>query len=328
MEPALALAREIVEVADRQDDAIYRLVGYRLLGTMQVFMGQHREALESLQQAERYRDPDRQKLLSYRFGFDPGLAVLCYKIWALTVPRPPQPGGANPASKCGPNFRSHGHAHTVAFCTSSLWFGPNSCSAILKRVNAIAPNLSPIAPKKRWSITACRAPSTMLAPARRANRRRKISRRCAPRSMPSTGPARVSRDSSLHISACRSLADGGRCDAQPRRRCEKASPLSSNPASGSGLPTCIAFDGQIALNGREPDRARAEACFLQAIEIAREPRGAHARTARRDRPRPALARAGSPDDPRALLEPILAAIEGGENTRDVRNARMLLAEIG
>jgi len=28
------------------------------------------------------------------------------------------------------------------------------------------------------------------------------------------------------------------------------------------------------------------------------------------------------------LEPILAAIEGGESTKDVRNARALLAEIG
>jgi len=37
---------------------------------------------------------------------------------------------------------------------------------------------------------------------------------------------------------------------------------------------------------------------------------------------------GSPNDPRALLEPILAAIEGGEATRDVRSARALLAEIG
>ena len=36
---------------------------------------------------------------------------------------------------------------------------------------------------------------------------------------------------------------------------------------------------------------------------------------------------GSPNDPRALLEPILVAIEGGENTRDVRDARALLADI-
>ncbi len=37
--------------------------------------------------------------------------------------------------------------------------------------------------------------------------------------------------------------------------------------------------------------------------------------------------AGKPNDPRALLKPILAAIEGEETTRDVRNARALLAGI-
>ena len=36
---------------------------------------------------------------------------------------------------------------------------------------------------------------------------------------------------------------------------------------------------------------------------------------------------GSSNDPRSLLEPILAAIEGGETTRDVGNAGALLAEI-
>jgi predicted ATPase len=87
-------------------------------------------------------------------------------------------------------------------------------------------------------------------------------------------------------------------------------------------------DGQIALNQPKPDRAHAEVCFLQAIEIA------HSQEARMLELRAAtdLARlwhdTGSPNDPRALLEPILAAIEGGETTRDVRNARALLVEIG
>jgi len=86
-------------------------------------------------------------------------------------------------------------------------------------------------------------------------------------------------------------------------------------------------DGQIALKRPEPDRARAEACFLKAIEIARsqEARLFELRAATD------LARlwrdTGSPKDPHALLEPILAAIEGGETTADVRNARALLAEI-
>ena len=88
------------------------------------------------------------------------------------------------------------------------------------------------------------------------------------------------------------------------------------------------LDGRVALKRPEPDRAQAEACFLKAIEIAR------GREARMLELRAAtdLARlwrdAGSSNDPRALLEPILATIEGGEGTRDVRNARALLAEIG
>ena len=87
------------------------------------------------------------------------------------------------------------------------------------------------------------------------------------------------------------------------------------------------LDGQVALKQPEPDRARAEACFLKAIEIARsqEARLLELRAATD------LARlwrdTGSPNDPRALLEPILATIEGGETTRDVRNARALLAAI-
>jgi predicted ATPase len=87
------------------------------------------------------------------------------------------------------------------------------------------------------------------------------------------------------------------------------------------------LDGQMALKRPEQDRARAEACFLQAIEIARSQEALMLEL----RAATDLARlwrdAGSGGDPRVLLEPILAAIEGGETTRDVRNARALLAEI-
>jgi predicted ATPase len=81
------------------------------------------------------------------------------------------------------------------------------------------------------------------------------------------------------------------------------------------------LNGQVVPEQPQPDRGRAEARFVKAIEIA------HQREARMlellagiD-----LARlwqeASVPNDPRTLLEPILAAIEGGETTRDVRNAR-------
>jgi predicted ATPase len=85
--------------------------------------------------------------------------------------------------------------------------------------------------------------------------------------------------------------------------------------------------GHVALKRPEPGRLRAEACFVKAMEIAR---GQDARLlvlrAAND-----LARlwcdTRSDSDPRALLSSILATIEGGETTRDVRNARAVLAEL-
>jgi hypothetical protein len=115
MEPALALARQFVEVAERNVDTTYRLVGYRLVGMMQVFMGQNRHALDNLQRAEQYRDPDRQKLFTYRFGTDPDLNVLFSKIWPLTLL-----GLHDQAARVAEQLRSevskHKHAPTVAVC--------------------------------------------------------------------------------------------------------------------------------------------------------------------------------------------------------------------
>jgi predicted ATPase len=87
------------------------------------------------------------------------------------------------------------------------------------------------------------------------------------------------------------------------------------------------LDGRIALKRAEPDSARAEACFIQAVDIARSQEALLLEL----RAATDLARlwrdAGTRGDPRPRLGPILAAIEGGETTRDVRNARALLAEI-
>jgi predicted ATPase len=85
--------------------------------------------------------------------------------------------------------------------------------------------------------------------------------------------------------------------------------------------------GKLALRRTASDQALAEACFLKAIEVARD------QEARLLELRAATDLAhlwrdtNSPNDPRTLLEPILASIEGGEEMRDIRDARTLLAEI-
>jgi predicted ATPase len=85
--------------------------------------------------------------------------------------------------------------------------------------------------------------------------------------------------------------------------------------------------GQLALRLPEPDRLRAEACFIQAIDTARE-QEARLLQLRAAVDLAELWRGARPDgDLRGLLEPVLTTIEGGETARDVRNARALLAQL-
>jgi predicted ATPase len=81
------------------------------------------------------------------------------------------------------------------------------------------------------------------------------------------------------------------------------------------------------LRRETPDRPRAEACFLEAMEVARS------QDARLLELRAATDLAQlwqgtrTAAEIRALIEPALAAIEGGETAPDVRNARGLLAQL-
>jgi predicted ATPase len=88
------------------------------------------------------------------------------------------------------------------------------------------------------------------------------------------------------------------------------------------------IEGRIALAGPTPDRARAEECFRLAIEAAREQEvqiyelrasTELARLWRDSRPAAEL---------RAMLEPLISALQGGAETPDMRNASAFLTELG
>src|SRR5262249_36679209 len=84
------------------------------------------------------------------------------------------------------------------------------------------------------------------------------------------------------------------------------------------------LSGQLALRQRKPDSA--ESCFVKAIDIAKG-QGARLLELRAAVDLARLWRETRPErHPRSLLEPILGAIEGGETTRDVRNAYTFLEQ--
>ena len=85
--------------------------------------------------------------------------------------------------------------------------------------------------------------------------------------------------------------------------------------------------GEIALKSRQPNAAKAEACFEKALTIAREQEAKswelRAATSmarlRRDQ--------GKPQQARELLAPVYGWFTEGFNTRDLEEAKALLDEL-
>ena len=325
MEPTLALAREFVAVAERQDDTIYQLVGHRLVGVIQVFMGRNREGLESLQHCERYSDPVRQKQLSYRFGTDPGLAARCWKTQALQF-LGLHDQAARVTEQVLAELPSHGHAFTVALCNGMVLAARELTSGDLEACERHSVELVAYCVEKKVEIW--RSLGVLYYACARATREPTeeniAALRTAIAARHSSGAYII--DSLLMTHLAQALLTAGEVTGA-EAAVKEAFAFVERSGERYWLADLHRIEGQIALQRAEPDRPRAEACFLEAIEIARgqEARMFELRAATE------LARlwrgTGSNDDPRMLLEPILAAIEGGENKRDVRNARALLAEI-
>jgi class 3 adenylate cyclase len=325
MEPALASALQIVGVADRQDEPIYQIVGYRLLGTMQVLTGHHRKALDSFENAERYSDPVRQKQLAYRFAADPGLAVKCYKIWALLFL-----GLHDQVAQVSDQVRAelpgHGHAPTVAFCTFMTALFPELVLGDFEACERHSAELvAYCAEKKVEQFRLLGAIFNACARAALKPTKENVAAVYAAMAAQRRSGGRVGESCYLFQLAEASLMAGGLAGAEAALH--EGFAFVEQSGERFLLAELHRLDGHVALKRPEPDRARAEACFLAAIDVCRtqEARLLELRAASdlvhlwRD--------TGSPNDPRALLEPILAAIEGGETTQDVRNARALLADI-
>jgi len=324
LESALELAREFVDAAERQDEAYYLLVGYRMLAQMQIAMGQNREALKNLQRALRLRDPSRQKPLGLRFSIDPSLSALCGKIWVLS-----SLGLHDQAARVRELVRTELPDHrlpgTVALYMQLALAWPELMYGDLEAAERYAAEHVAFCAERKveqfrlWgrnyqaSARAMREPTeenvAALRDAIAANNR-------------SGG---YFSDSIFKSYLAETLLLRGEM-AGAEAALQDAFAFVERSGERFWLADLYRVDGQIALRRPETDRERAEACFLKAIEIA------HRQEARMLELRAAtdLARlwreAGAPNDPRALLEPILAAIEGGETTRDVRSARALLAE--
>ena len=109
------LAAQYLAVAGRVSDLTYSMIAHRISGAALIATGRHKEGLVHLIEAKRPYDPVRHRPLSYRFGQDIGLSVLCHEVWALWFC-----GRVDEADRLSDQILAelptHGHATTVAFC--------------------------------------------------------------------------------------------------------------------------------------------------------------------------------------------------------------------
>jgi class 3 adenylate cyclase len=325
MQPALEFAQQIIEVAEWQDDPTYRLVAYRMLATNQYYAGHNHRALESLQRARQYRDPKRQRALSHRFGWDPGIAMLSFEV-LVRLSNGLIDSATDISEQVQVEISTHTHATTIA---SARFCAVTWPKAVLRDLVALergsAELLAYCTEKRVEQIRLLAALHYAYARAmREPGQDNIVALRAAFDQMRSAGGF---TGSSMILS---NMAEAA-LQAGDLRRAEADLAQGFAFVEQSGERYYLAdlhrLSGRLALQKEQPDPARAEACFLEALAVAR---GQHGRLlelrAANDLAR--LWREGkSNNDMRALIEPILAAIEGGEAAADVREARDLLAAL-
>jgi predicted ATPase len=326
LKQALDFAHQIIEVAERQNDPAYQLVGHRQLGTLQFYAGNFREALANLQKGYTYCDARRQKALSYRFGWDQGIATLSFEVLArLSL------GLLDSAARVREQVRSelasHGHATTIASATFCVTVWPEFALRDIEALERDSAELAAYCAEKK--VEQIRLLAGLLSACASAMRGPTESR------IDSIGKALVAlRQSGGNTGNSILLSNMAEACLMVGDLTGAASALQDGFAfveqSGERywLADLYRLSGQVALLQAEPDRAQAESCFARAIEVARsqEARLLELRAAT-DLAR--LWRGSRADSElRGLLEPILATIEGGETARDIIDARALLAELG
>jgi class 3 adenylate cyclase/predicted ATPase len=325
LKEATAFAEEIIEVAERLDDATYRVLGYRQLAALQFYTGHNREALANLQKGSAYRDPQRQRALSYRFGWDQGIAILSFEV-LVRLSLGLLDSAARLRDQVLSEISGHGHATTVASATFCVLTWPELVRHELPQLEHDSERLAAFCTEKK--VEQIRLLASLHHAYARAMREPLCANietlRAALEALRKSGGTTGNSITLSNLAEALLVADDlNGAEAVLRDGFD----FVEQSGERYWLADLHRLSGQVALRRQPPDRPRAEACFLEAIEVARS------QDARLLELRAVIDLARlwqatrTAAEIRALIEPALAAIEGGETAPDVRGARGLLAQL-
>ncbi len=323
MGPALAFARHYLDLAERQPDPIYRLVGHAQLGTVLLLRGELGEALAQLDRALLLRSSARPGSAAYRFVWEPGIATLCMARWTLLA-LGRHDRAREMMREIDAERARHSRPFTIAYCwylgdvfTASLLSDLDVCERRSAELLAFcdARGVDEFGHQARLRLACTRA----LRDPSAANMA------ALPAALGSHWASPHVSDSynlSQHAEVLLAAGDLGGAESLLAR----AFAFVEASEERHWLADLHRLAGRIERARPVPDVARACASFAAAIAVARS-QGAAMAELRAASALTELRLDLGYDDPGASLPAILAAIEGGDETHDVRAARALLDRI-
>ena len=319
------LAAQFLALAEKQIATAPRMIAHRLVGTSLLHTGDIAEGRAHLALAYALYDPAEHRPLATRFGQDVGVAILFWRslsLWLLGCPA----AALADADDALTDAREIGHAATLMYALGWTPFTHVHCGNYAA-ANAQADEGIALADEKGsllWRAfgTACQGcASTMTGKASDAVQM--ITSGIT--ALRSTG---TTMWMPLYLTyLTRAYADVGQFDDAWRCIGEAMTTVQTTKERWCEAEV-NRVAGEIALMSPEPDAAKAEAYFERALAIARQQQAKSLEL----RASMSLARLwrdqGKVQQARELLTPVYGWFTEGFDTRDLKEAKTLLEELG
>ena len=319
-----ALADQFLALAEKQGATFPRLLGYRLVGTSLLYMGDLTQARAHLDRAIALYDPVVHRPLATRFGQDVRMASLLRRSQALWSLGYPETALAD-ADQSLRDAREIGHAATLFMALSVGSWTQTLCGNYAAANELIDEGLALAEEKGAFYQKAVGEglQGTLMALTGNASGAVQV--------MPAAIAAQRSAGTALHIPLtlsrlARAYAEVGQFDEAWRCIAEAFTVVETTKEKWCDTQINH-LAGEIALMGSQPDALKAEAYFERALAVARR------QQAKSWELRAAMSMArlwrdqGKRDEARDLLAPVYDWFTEGFDTLDLKEAKALLDEL-
>jgi DNA-binding winged helix-turn-helix (wHTH) protein/tetratricopeptide (TPR) repeat protein len=320
---ASALARRFLALAEQQNATAPIMIGHRLLGNTLLCMGNAVEALSHLDRAWAIYDQATHRPLATRFGHDVGSATLTFRPLALWLLGYPKTALAE-TERAINAARGTDHIPTLLLALSCTAFthiccrDPAAAAVHLNECIALAPEKVPyykmLGGAQRGCVLTQSGKATEAVEAINAEIAglRAIG-------APTWGTSWLSH-LALAYAALGQLDDAWRCIGEAMTAVETTK-------EGWYHAEINRIAGEIALKSLRSDATKAQECFERALSVARQQQAKSWEL----RAAMSLSRLwcsqGKVQQARELLAPVYGWFTEGFETRDLKDAKVLLAEL-